>query len=138
MRPEAAVRVGFVLLPAGYGLLTWGAVTGNLAVMLAGAAIAGTSCYGFTYLGTLACVSMLAGEQRARAVAGYFLCGYLGFCLPATVTGLLADAVGLPKALQAFGVAMLVSTIALSVACARQERGAAAAVRTRQPAAGAS
>lgn len=121
--PEAAVRIGFLLLPAGYGLLTWGAVAGDLPLLLAGAAVAGTSCYGFTYLGTLGCVSILAGEERARAVSGYFMCGYLGLCLPATATGVLADAVGLPAALLAFGAVMLAATVALFVACTRQERG---------------
>jgi len=103
MESRRALRIGFAVLPLGYGLLLWGAATGSLALVLVGACVAGSACYGFTYLGGLAQVSRAGGEQRARAVAGYFLFAYLGFSLPSVVIGLLSGRFGLLGPLLVFG-----------------------------------
>ncbi len=108
-----ALYIGFGLLPLGYLLLAGGAWRGILPLVLLGAAIAGSACYGFTYLGGLSEVSRLGGTQRARAVSGYFLCAYLGFGLPSILLGFLADALGVLVALLLFGVVLLIATIGL-------------------------
>lgn len=102
-----SIRIGFVLLSLGYILLVFGAGFGILILVLAGSAIAGAACYGFTYLGGLAEVTKAGGEQRASAVSGYFLFAYLGFSLPSILIGFIADWVGVINALIGFGVVIV-------------------------------
>ncbi len=111
-----AMRLGFILLPLGYGVLIVGAWLGTLGLVLLGAAVAGSACYGFTYLGGLAAVVNAGAAQRARAVSGYFLCAYLGFGLPSILIGFIADQIGVLNALLAFGAVI----IAVSAGLARQ------------------
>jgi MFS family permease len=103
MESRTALRAGFIALPLGYALLMGGTVSGSLALVLVGASIAGSACYGFTYLGGLAEISRAGGEQRARAVSGYFLFAYLGFSIPSVVIGLLSGWYGLLGPLLVFG-----------------------------------
>lgn len=103
MDPRKALLVGACLLPLGYTALLYGAWTGQMALVLLGAALAGSACYGFTYLGSMAELSLRGGEQRARAVSGYFVFAYLGFGLPAVGLGFLADYFGLMPTLIGFG-----------------------------------
>ncbi len=98
-----ALRLGFVLLPVGYGLLALGAWKGWLPLVLVGAAVAGAASYGYTYLGGLTEVSRLGGANRARAVSGYFLWAYIGFSVPTIAVGYLGDAIGIAAALGVFG-----------------------------------
>jgi MFS family permease len=120
-----SLMVGFVLLSLGYVLLVAGAWLGVLSLVLAGAAIAGAACYGFTYLGGLAEVTRLGGASRARAVSGYFLCAYLGFSLPSILIGFIADRVGVMSSLLAFGVVIVAanSMLALSMRSRRIKIG---------------
>ncbi|MDX2213020.1 MAG: MFS transporter [Oculatellaceae cyanobacterium bins.114] len=122
LTPPRSLLVGFGLLPLGYGLLVLGAALGVLPLVLLGAAIAGSACYGFTYLGGLAKVSELAGNQRARAVSGYFLCAYLGFGIPSIVIGFLSDRIGTLNALIVFGMLIVVLTLVLVSALWRQNQ----------------
>ncbi|HEY9623477.1 MAG TPA: MFS transporter [Crinalium sp.] len=109
-----SLTIGFILLPTGYGTLLLGAWLGNLALVLGGAAIAGSACYGFTYLGGLAEVSRLGGSQRARAVSGYFLCAYLGFGLPSILVGFVGDRIGVMPALISFGFLLSLASLVLA------------------------
>lgn len=114
LNARKALQIGFVLLPIGCGLLVLGVWSSFIGLVFVGASVAGASCYGFTYLGGLAEVARLAGEQRARAVSGYFLFAYLGFCLPSIATGFLADLIGgLPALLIFFGL-VTASVLALA------------------------
>lgn len=112
---KQSIQVGFVLIPLGYVVLVIGACLGILSLVLAGAAIAGAACYGFTYLGGLAEVSRAGGVQRARAVSGYFLCAYLGFGLPSILIGFIADSFGIITALVGFGVAIVTFNLILAL-----------------------
>ncbi|MBD2462908.1 MFS transporter [Oscillatoria sp. FACHB-1407] len=123
LSPQRSLFVGFGLLPLGYGLLVLGAALGVLPLVLGGAAIAGSACYGFTYLGGLAKVSALAGNQRARAVSGYFLCAYLGFGIPSIIIGFLSDRIGTLNALIVFGVLIVMLILGLTLALHREQRG---------------
>ncbi|WP_206100054.1 hypothetical protein [Pandoraea sp. XY-2] len=92
----------------------------NLPVLLAGAAIASSACYGFTYLGGLAAVNAaVAPAMRARAVAGYFLFAYFGFSVPVVTIGWLADHVGMLVALALLAAALIAGSAALAVTLRR-------------------
>ena len=66
---------------------------------MAGVAIAGTACYGFTYLGGWAEVVRLSGSESARAASGYFVCTYLGYGLPVILIGFFSDRIGIVNTL---------------------------------------
>jgi MFS family permease len=108
MEPDRALRLGLVLAPAGYALLAAGAWRGSITLLLTGAAIAGSACYGFTYLGGLASVSVAAHGERARAASGYFLFAYLGFSLPVILSGFMSDRLGILPTLAIFGAIAIV------------------------------
>lgn len=107
MQPARATGLGLLILPASYALLAWGASVGSLLAVLLGALGASSACYGFLYLGGLSAITAMAGAEKARASAGFFLFAYVGFSLPVVVTGLLADAFGADVALIVFGLALL-------------------------------
>lgn len=87
--------------------------------MLFGALGASSSCYGFTYLGGLSAVNVLAGAEKPRASAGYFLLAYLGFSLPVIFTGLIADRFGASTALLLFGVSLTLAAVAVAFSILR-------------------
>jgi MFS family permease len=115
MAPRPAIRIGCLLVPLGYGVLVCGAWLGVLWMVLLGAAIAGSACYGFTYLGGLAEISRAGGENRARAVAGYFLFAYIGFGFPSVVLGFLSERYGIFSALVGFGSFIALANLVLGV-----------------------
>lgn len=112
-----ATLLGLTILPLSYILLAWGAETGRLAAVLTGAVAASSACYGLIYLGGLAAVNTLAGDEKTRASAGFFLLAYLGFSVPVIFTGLLSDRLGSRMALMSFGAALLLgcATVALLI-----------------------
>ncbi|HYO53339.1 MFS transporter [Archangium sp.] len=115
MVPHKAIQLGFLLVPLGYGILVGGAWLGILWMVLLGASIAGSACYGFTYLGGLAEISKAGGESRARAVSGYFLFAYLGFGLPSIVVGFLSDRYGIFNSLVGFGGFIALASLVLGL-----------------------
>ncbi|MBA1200717.1 MFS transporter [Pseudomonas capeferrum] len=117
-----ATLLGLSILPCGYALLAWGAMQGQLAAVLAGAVVASSACYGFIYLGGLAAVNQLAGSEKTRASAGFFLLAYLGFSLPVILTGMLSDHLGPNTALLIFGAALLLGCLAVAGVLASSER----------------
>ncbi|MFF6686718.1 MFS transporter [Pseudomonas aeruginosa] len=119
MAPASATCLGLVILPPSYALLAWGAIHGSLAAVLFGALGASSSCYGFTYLGGLSAVNVLAGAEKPRASAGYFLLAYLGFSLPVIFTGLIADRFGASTALLLFGVSLTLAAVAVALSILR-------------------
>jgi Na+/melibiose symporter-like transporter len=108
MQPARATGLGLLVLPLSYALLAWGASNGSLSAVLLGALGASSSCYGFLYLGGLSAVTAMAGPEKARVSAGFFLFAYIGFSVPVVVTGLLADYFGADMALILFGLALSV------------------------------
>ncbi len=104
--PRKALLVGAIILPIGYFALLYGAWAGHMSMVFMGSALAGSACYGFTYLGGLAEVTRRGGDQRARAVSGYFVFAYLGFGLPSVGLGFLADRFGLMPTLAGFGIVL--------------------------------
>ena len=110
-----ATLLGLSILPCSYALLAWGAASGNLAGVLSGAIAASSACYGFIYLGGLAAVNQLAGQEKTRASAGFFLLAYLGFSLPVILTGRLSDQLGANSALLLFGVGLVVGCLLVAL-----------------------
>lgn len=127
---RTATLLGLLILPCSYAVLAWGATNGQLGAVLLGAVAASSACYGFIYLGGLAAVNQLAGSEKTRASAGFFLLAYLGFSLPVIVTGLLSDRLGARLALLVFGGALTVGCVALGLALLSGSLKAAQAARS--------
>lgn len=107
---DRALALGFVLIPLGFLVLLAGVWLKILAFVLAGTCITSAASYGFTYLASLAEVSMRAPQDRARATAGLFVYAYSGFSIPVIASGALADMLGLPLAMAAFALAQIIAT----------------------------
>lgn len=105
---QRSLQLGAVIIVFGYIGFTCGAWLGSLSLVLVGVAIAGTACYGFTYLGGLAEVIRLSGSESARAASGYFVCAYLGYGLPVILIGFFSDQIGIVNTLFWFGVVILI------------------------------
>lgn len=110
MTNERALSLGFILIPLGFLVLLAGVWLKVLAFVLIGTCITSAASYGFTYLASLAEVSMRAPDDRARATAGLFVYAYFGFSLPVIASGALADMLGLLSAMIVFGAAQIVVT----------------------------
>ncbi|MCB4820363.1 MFS transporter [Roseicella sp. GB24] len=122
--PRRAVALGLLLLTVGAAVTFWGAATRGLWPLLLGGPVVGVAVYALVYPGGLAAVAEAAsGEERARAVAGFFVMAHLGFSAGPLAVGLAVDALDAPAAFAlAWGV------IALSAAALLPRlRGAAGA-----------
>ncbi|MNP17890.1 Major Facilitator Superfamily protein [compost metagenome] len=125
LAPVRATAIGLVILPCSYALLAWGADSGALAAVLLGTIAASSACYGFVYLGGLSAVNTLAGEEKTRASAGFFLLAYMGFSLPVILTGLLVDRLGPGTALLLFGLVLLAGCLLVGLALVRSHKALA-------------
>ncbi|SFX54238.1 MULTISPECIES: MFS transporter [unclassified Pseudomonas] len=125
LQPARATSLGLLILPASYALLAWGASVGSLLAVLAGALGASSACYGFLYLGGLSAVTAMAGMEKARVTAGFFLFAYVGFSIPVVVTGLLADGFGANVALILFGIALSVGACVTGLVVVRTQASVA-------------
>jgi hypothetical protein len=128
---ETNITVGIVLVPTGYTVLGLGAWVGDIALILLGAATTGAGAMGFVFPGGLSGVSQAASADRAGAITGFFLCCYLGFCLPTCAAGFAADFLGLPAALGLFGV-VLSAAACSAVGAIRRTRAATRVPPTSQ------
>ena len=115
LKARHALQFGAIILVFGYITFTFGANVGALSLVILGVAIAGTACYGFTYLGGLSEIIKLSGSQSARATSGYFVCAYLGYGLPIIFIGFLSDTVGINNTLFGFGIIFILSNIFLAL-----------------------
>ncbi|MCC9088942.1 MFS transporter [Bacillus pumilus] len=122
MNSSAALRVGFICLPCGYGLLLFGANGGSIFLVLAGTMLAGTACYGFTYLGGLQLIVKRGKKEAARAVAGYYLFAYLGLGIPSVFVGLFADMYGTQTVLTLFFLVVLAACLILFISGFRRKQ----------------
>ncbi|MGX9291756.1 MFS transporter [Bacillus sp. A015] len=122
MNSSAALRVGFICLPCGYGLLLFGANGGSIFLVLAGTMLAGTACYGFTYLGGLQLIVERGKREAARAVAGYYLFAYLGLGIPSVFVGLFADMYGTQTVLTLFFLVVLAACLILFISGFRRKQ----------------
>lgn len=107
MTNEQALALGFVLIPLGFLVLLAGVWLKVLALVLIGTCITSAASYGFTYLASMAEVSLRVPDDRARATAGLFVYAYFGFSLPVIASGALADLLGLLSAMMVFAVVQI-------------------------------
>ncbi|MDU9005892.1 MFS transporter [Sedimentitalea todarodis] len=110
MTNDQSLTLGFVLIPLGFLVLVVGVWLHLLALVLIGTCITSAASYGFSYLASLAGVSLRAPNDRARATAGLFVYAYFGFSLPVIASGALADMLGLLTAMIVFAVAQITVT----------------------------
>ncbi|KUF22160.1 MFS transporter [Bacillus sp. G1(2015b)] len=122
MNSSTALLLGFICLPCGYGLLLYGANSGSIFLVLAGTMLAGTACYGFTYLGGLQLIVERGKKEAARAVAGYYLFAYLGLGIPSVFVGLFADIYGTQIVLILFFLLVLAACLILFISGVRQKQ----------------
>ncbi|MCY4031834.1 MAG: MFS transporter [Hyphomicrobiales bacterium] len=102
MKGQAALLVGYALVPTGFLALVGGFWSQSILLILAGTCITSSASYGFTYLCGLSEFSLRAPEDRARATAGLFVYAYVGFSFPVITSGALADMFGLLPAMGLF------------------------------------
>ena len=120
MAPRHAVRIGLAVLMLGAGLTFWGTAGGGLWPLLVGGAVVGVGSYAFIYPGGLAAVAEAAsGEDRARAVAGYFVVAHLGFSAVPLLVGLAVDGFGAAAALATTWVVLAAAALWLGLAVGR-------------------
>jgi MFS family permease len=102
--------------------------TPSLALFLAGGVVVGAGA-GILFKGAIATVAGVAlPEQRAEALAGMFLAGYVGLSLPVVGLGLLTQELPTRDSLLIFAVALSVAAIlAAPLALARRSPAEAAA-----------
>lgn len=110
MNPIKSVTIGYFLIPTGFLFVILGCHFEQIVIILFGTFIVGLAAYGFSYVGGLALIANYGGQQRARAVSGYMLFGYLGFGIPAIFLGYLSDSLGIVNALIFFEVVLIVLT----------------------------
>ncbi|WP_431267172.1 MFS transporter [Dankookia sp. P2] len=114
LAPRRAVALGLGLLVAGAAGCFWGTAMLALWPLLLGGIAIGVAVYALVYPGGLAAVAEAAtGEERARAVAGYFMVAHAGFSAGPLTVGLAVDALGTPAALAGTWVAVALAAALL-------------------------
>jgi hypothetical protein len=104
-------------LPFGYFIMVLGTWIGFVPMLLLGAALVGSSCYGFIYYGALTQLNLnIDSESRVSATTGLFLLANLGFALPSIGIGYLSETfLGVTQSLLCFGLFMVGIVIVLGV-----------------------
>lgn len=107
-RPLRFLRIGYVFGALATLLLVVGVHQRSALLLLLASTLSGFSSFGYTYLGGLTGTLLSCEEERARAVSGYYLLGYIGFGLPCVAVGCVTARWGLEYAL--LGYASVVGT----------------------------
>jgi MFS family permease len=131
MTNARALALGFILIPFGFLVLLVGVWVKMLAFVLLGTCITSAASYGFTYLASLAEVSLRAPDDRARATAGLFVYAYFGFSLPVIASGALADMLGLLSAMVVFAMVQIMVTAIIVITWKRRAELSVAALNAR-------
>jgi hypothetical protein len=98
------VRIGYGLVAASLTLMILAVHQRSTSLLFVACAFSGFSSFGFTHMAGLKGTLLACSEQRARALAGYYLAGYAGFGLPCVAVGYLADHSGLERALISYAL----------------------------------
>lgn len=111
---ETALPLGCLVMVAGSGLIAAAIAAGSLALMIAGAAVAGFGT-GLCFRAGLTLVNSASPpERRAEVASSFFFVSYIALSIPIVGIGVAAESVGLRSAGIAF--AGLVGVLALAVA----------------------
>lgn len=109
--PELVLRAGMGALLAGPGLLIVAVWLPSLPVFLLGGAASGAGA-GLTLKGALGTAAALAPpDQRAEALAGIFLAGYVGLSIPVIGLGALTQVAAADVSLTIFAVLLMAGVL---------------------------
>lgn len=125
MDPIKAIKIGYVMIPAGFAIVILGCHLEKLPVILSGTTVIGLAAYGFSFMSGMTLITHAAGEHRARAVSGFMFFGYIGFGIPAIFLGFLSDRYGIVNALLLFEAVVILLSIFLFLKISRQQAFAA-------------
>jgi MFS family permease len=125
IRPIRFLRVGNAFVVLGMLSLAIGVHQRSASWLMAGATLSGFASFGYTYLGGLTGILSSYEGDRARAISGYYLLGYLGFGLPCVAIGYVTEHSSLEHAL--LGHVSLVLTSLLLWRLSRSSRARAPA-----------
>ena len=111
VRPQRAQPAGLGLLVAGIGALVTAFPAHSLALVLAGAALAGAGL-GLTYFGSQTEINHIAPpERRGEVTAAFITCQYAFVSATAISVGLLSDAASLAAAVRAVGAVIAAAAL---------------------------
>jgi len=109
MPPHRAQVVGLALLIGGIAALIAAFPRHSLALVLAGAALAGAGL-GLTYFGSQSEINRIApSDRRGEVTAAFITCQYVFVSVTAISVGLVSDAASLAAAVRAAGIAIAVT-----------------------------
>lgn len=110
--PDEVTALGLRLMFAGPALLILAVWLPSLAVFLVGGAVSGAGA-GLMFKGALGAVAAVApAEQRAEALAGVFLAGYVGLTIPVIGLGLLTQELAADVSLTIFALLLMAGVLA--------------------------
>jgi Major Facilitator Superfamily len=111
--PAQRILSGSILaLVSGVAITLAGVQAQLVGLMIGGTVVSGVG-FGAAFSGTLRTVLPLAKtDERAGLLSAFYVEGYLSFSLPAMITGLVAPMVGLTRAADAYGAAVIVMALA--------------------------
>jgi hypothetical protein len=119
---ETALRAGLAVTPVGAALLTAAEEAGSFPLLLFATAVCGAAA-ALAYRGGMEVVNRIApAERKAEVVSAYFICGFLGNCLPVMGVAVLAATASARAAHIALAVVLSLlaaGALAVSVLAAR-------------------
>jgi MFS family permease len=110
--PDRMLRSGIIALPIGVAITLAGVQYQFVWIMLFGTVVSGLG-FGSVFSGALRSVMPWAkADERAALLSAFYVEGYLAFSLPAVLAGFLAPVVGLTRAANFYGIAVIVLALA--------------------------
>jgi predicted MFS family arabinose efflux permease len=124
---EVALPLGSAVIVVGCGLIAGAIAASSLALLLAGAAVAGLGI-GLAFRAGLAAVnSRTPSAKRAEVDSSFFVVAYIAISLPIVGIGVAAQAVGLRSAGIVFTALVGLLALAVTASLVRQRSGPSAA-----------
>ena len=128
--PQRALAVGSLVFAAGVAGTVAALFTGSVTVLFLAAVVTGFG-FGAAFLGAVATIT--AGVEpghRAGLLAAIFVVGYLAFSVPAIAAGIAVGAIGLERAAEIYGIAVIVLALSAVASLALRRRRDAAPLPT--------
>ena len=128
--PERALAVGSLVFAAGVAGTVAALFTGSVTVLFLAAVVTGFG-FGAAFLGAVATIT--AGVEpghRAGLLAAIFVVGYLAFSVPAIAAGIAVGGIGLERAAEIYGIAVILLALSAVASLALRRRRDAAPLPT--------
>ncbi|MEH3054325.1 MAG: hypothetical protein PGN13_10015 [Patulibacter minatonensis] len=123
--PRQVLAAGLPTLAVGVAVLVSSVWLVSLALFLLGALVSGVGA-GLTFKGAIGTAAALAAPaQRAEALAGIFLAGYIGLALPVIGLGLLTQELAADVSLTLFATLIVLGLAATAALIRRAEQAQA-------------